>query len=63
MPTLNLLTYQLSRMVADHLAEGVALEEDEANVDYTFDLAEFFRTKDNGFFEYEAEVKPSSSTP
>jgi type II restriction enzyme len=56
LPTLNMLTYQLSRMVADHLAEGVAVQEDEANVDYTFDLAEFFRTKDNGFFEYEAEV-------
>lgn len=56
LPTLNLLTYQLSRMVADHLAEGVAVDEDEANVDYTFDLAEFFRTKDNGFFEYETEV-------
>ena len=56
LPTLNLLTYQLSRMIADQLAEGVAVEEDEANVDYTFDLAEFFRTKDNGYFEYEAEV-------
>ena len=56
LPTLNLLTYQLSRMVTDQLAEGVAVEEDTANVDYTFDLAEFFRTKDNGFFEYEAEV-------
>ena len=56
LPTLNLLTYQLSRMVADRLSEGVAVEEDEGNVDYTFDLAEFFRTKDNGFFEYEAEV-------
>lgn len=56
LPTLNLLTYQLSRMVADRLAEGVAVDEDEENVDYTFDLAEFFRTKDNGFFEYEAEV-------
>lgn len=56
LPTLNLLTYQLSRMVADRLAEGVAVDEDEANVDYTFDLAEFFRTKDNGFFEYEPEV-------
>ena len=56
LPTLNLLTYQLSRMVTDRLAEGVAVEEDAANVDYTFDLAEFFRTKDNGFFEYEADV-------
>ncbi|GAA3510560.1 DEAD/DEAH box helicase [Georgenia daeguensis] len=56
LPTLNLLTYQLSRMVTDRLAEGAAVEDDEANVDYTFDLAEFFRTKDNGFFEYEADV-------
>jgi len=56
LPTLNLLTYQVSRMVADRLAEGVALEEDAANVDYTFDLAEFFATKDNGFFVYEADV-------
>jgi type II restriction enzyme len=56
LPTLNLLTYQLSRMVTDRLAEGVALDEDEANIDYTFDLNEFFSTKDNGYFEYEAEV-------
>lgn len=56
LPTLNLLTYQLSRMITDRLAEGVAVDEDQANVDYTFDLAEFFRTKDNGFFEYEPEV-------
>lgn len=56
LPTLNLLTYQLSRMVRDKLAAGVALEEDAGNVDYTFDLAEFFSTKDNGYFTYEADV-------
>ena len=56
LPTLNLLTYQLSRMVTDRLAEGVAIDEDEANIDYTFDLNEFFSTKDNGYFEHEAEV-------
>lgn len=56
LPTLNLLTYQLSRMVADRLAEGVALDEDTENADYTFDLAEFFATKENGFFVYEADV-------
>ena len=43
-------------MVTDRLAEGVAIDEDEANIDYTFDLNEFFSTKDNGYFEYEAEV-------
>jgi type II restriction enzyme len=56
LPTLNLLTYQISRMITDRLAEGVAIDEDEANIDYTFDLNEFFATKDNGFFEHEPEV-------
>ena len=56
LPSLNMLTYQLSRMVTDRLAEGVALDEDAGNVDYTFDLAEFFATKDNGFFIYESDV-------
>jgi type II restriction enzyme len=56
LPTLNLLTYQLSRMVTDKLAEGVALDEEAENVDYTFDLAEFFSTKNNGYFVYEADV-------
>lgn len=56
LPTLNLLTYQMSRMITDRLVEGVAIDEDEANIDYTFDLNEFFATKDNGFFEHEAEI-------
>lgn len=56
LPALNLLTYQLSRMVTDRLAEGVALDDEAGNVDYTFDLAEFFATKDNGFFVHEADV-------
>lgn len=56
LPTLNLLTYQISRMITDRLAEGVAIEEEAANVDYTFDLHEFFSTKDNGYFHYEADV-------
>lgn len=56
LPTLNLLTYQISRMITDRLAEGVAIDEDAENIDYTFDLNEFFATKDNGFFEHEREV-------
>ncbi|SFT96577.1 DEAD/DEAH box helicase [Arthrobacter sp. ov118] len=56
LPTLNMLTYQLSRMITDRLAEGVALAEDEANIDYAFDLAEFFATKDNGVFEHREQV-------
>lgn len=57
LPTLNLLTYQVSRMISDRLAEGVAIAEDEANIDYAFDLGEFFRTKDSGYFEHEADVQ------
>lgn len=56
LPSLNMLTYQVSRMITDQLALGVAVDEDKANVDFTFDLNEFFRTKDTGFFEHEAEV-------
>ncbi len=56
LPPLNLLTYQLSRMITDRLAEGVAIDEDDANIDYTFDLNEFFATKDSGFFKHEAEI-------
>lgn len=56
LPTLNMFTYQLSRMITDRLAEGVALAEDEANIDYAFNLGEFFETKDNGVFEHREEV-------
>ena len=57
LPTLNLLTYQVSRMIRDRLAEGVAIAEDQANIDYAFDLGEFFRTKDNGYFDHEPDVQ------
>lgn len=56
LPTLNMLTYQVSRMITDRLAEGVAVDEDAENIDYTFDLNEFFATKENGFFEHEDDV-------
>ncbi|MFZ2577959.1 MAG: Eco57I restriction-modification methylase domain-containing protein [Lactococcus hircilactis] len=56
LPTLNLFTYQLSQMITDKIKQGAALS-DSDNVDYTFDLNEFFKTKDNGVFEYEADVK------
>ncbi|MCT1884728.1 DEAD/DEAH box helicase family protein [Dietzia cinnamea] len=56
LPKLNMLTYQVSRMITDQLALGVAVEEGEANIDYAFDLNEFFATKDNGFFEHEADI-------
>lgn len=57
LPQLNMLTYQVSRMITDQLAVGVASDEDGSNIDFTFDLNEFFSTKDSGFFEHEADVK------
>jgi type II restriction enzyme len=56
LPRLNMLTYQVSRMITDQLSLGVAIDEDGANIDFTFDLNEFFTTRDSGFFEHEAEV-------
>lgn len=56
LPKLNMYTYQVSRMISDKLSVGMAVAEDEANIDYAFDLGAFFATKDNGFFEHEAEV-------
>lgn len=56
LPTLNMYTYQVSRMISDKLSVGVAIAEDDASIDYAFDLGAFFATKENGFFEHEAEV-------
>lgn len=56
LPQLNMLTYQVSRMITKRLAEGVASSEDEANIDYAFNLNEFFRTKENGVFEHYEDV-------
>lgn len=56
LPQLNMLTYQVSRMISDQLAVGVALADDEATIDFAFDLNAFFATKNNGFFEHEDEV-------
>ncbi|WP_163140628.1 Eco57I restriction-modification methylase domain-containing protein [Bacillus sp. 22-7] len=55
LPTLNLFTYQMSKMIEAEVSKGITLE-DEKNVDYAFDLNEFFRVKENGMFEYEESV-------
>ena len=56
LPTLSLFTYQMSKMVEERVSKGLTLD-DQSNVDYTFDLNEFFRVKKNGRFEYEEGVK------
>lgn len=56
LPTLSLFTYQMSKMIEDRVSKGLTLE-DDINVDFAFDLNEFFRVKEDGKFEYEASVK------
>ena len=56
LPTLSLFTYQMSKMIEDRVSKGLTLD-DNSNVDYAFDLNEFFRVKEDGKFEYETSVK------
>lgn len=56
LPTLSLFTYQMSKMVEERVSKGLTLE-DDSNVDFAFDLNEFFRVKEDGKFEYESSVK------
>jgi hypothetical protein len=56
LPTLSLFTYQMSKMIENRVSKGLTLD-DDINVDYAFDLNEFFKVKEDGKFEYEASVK------
>ncbi|MHC8965603.1 Eco57I restriction-modification methylase domain-containing protein [Priestia aryabhattai] len=56
LPTLSLFTYQMSKMIEDRVSKGLTLDND-SNVDFAFDLNEFFRVKEDGKFEYEESVK------
>ena len=56
LPTLSLFTYQMSKIIEDRVSKGLTLEDDK-NVDFAFDLNEFFKVKEDGKFEYEASVK------
>ncbi len=55
LPTLNLFTYQMSKIVEQEVSAGINLE-DGTNLDYAFDLNEFFSTKEDGSFAYESDV-------
>jgi len=54
MPRLNMLTYQLSKMMENILKQGINLENGD-KADPAFDLNEFFRTQ-NGKFVYDDAV-------
>lgn len=56
LPTLSLFTYQMSKMIEDQVSKGLTLD-DSSNVDYAFDLNEFFRVNENEKFEHESSVK------
>uniref|UniRef100_UPI0037363EF2 Eco57I restriction-modification methylase domain-containing protein n=1 Tax=Faucicola boevrei TaxID=346665 RepID=UPI0037363EF2 len=55
LPTLNLFSYQMSAMISDKVNKGADIE--GQNLDFAFDLNEFFATNDKGKFEHEKEVK------
>lgn len=56
LPQLNMFTYQMSKMITDEVNQGIELE-NEKNVDFAFDLNEFFATKEDGRFVHESDVK------
>ena len=55
LPTLSLFTYQMSKLIEGEVAQGIQLD-DETNIDYAFDLNEFFSTKEDGTFVHDADV-------
>lgn len=56
MPRLNLFTYRMSDIVREKAKQGKSLDE-EGTIDYAFDLNEFFKTKEDGTFEHETDVR------
>lgn len=55
LPQLSLFSYQMSQMITDEVNKGAEI--DGKNIDYAFDLNEFFETTDNGSFVHEADIK------
>ena len=55
LPRLNLFSYQMSQMITDEVNKGTQIGKDD--IEFAFDLNEFFATGDNGKFIHEAEVK------
>lgn len=55
LPRLSLFSYQMSQMITDEVNKGAEI--DGKNIDFAFDLNEFFGTKDNGRFVHEEDVK------
>lgn len=60
LPKMNMFTYQMSNMIVDKVNDGANI--DGKNVDYAFDLNEFFATDDKKKFKHEKDVKKWLST-
>lgn len=54
LPQLNMFTYQMSEIIKDELSQGMLLDEEQ--VEYAFDLNEFFATDKNGNFIHDESV-------
>lgn len=55
LPRLNMFTYQMSNMIRDEINQGADIDGEE--MDYAFDLNEFFTTNASGAFVHEQDVK------
>lgn len=55
LPRLSMFSYQMSQMITDEVNKGAEI--DGENIDYAFDLNEFFETNDAGKFVHEADIK------
>ncbi|NSQ64634.1 DEAD/DEAH box helicase family protein [Enterococcus faecalis] len=55
LPRLSMFSYQMSQMITEEVNKGAEI--DGENIDYAFDLNEFFETNDNGKFVHEADIK------
>ena len=56
LPRLNLFTYRMSDIVREKIKQGMEIDEG-GTIDYAFDLNEFFKTKEDGTFEHEPQVR------
>lgn len=57
LPRMEMYTYQLSSMIFEKISRGLEGIDDEAPVDYAFDLNEFFATNDSGNFIHENDIR------
>lgn len=56
LPKLHMMTYRLSKMIADETRKGLDLTEGE-DAEYAFNLHAFFSTNERGKFQHEREVQ------